>query len=126
MTANEPDVRAQADDWQRALRGGADATAQLAELTDEIVRLRRAVEATTDFITFHSRSGRVLFANGAARGALGLAVGEPLPKVGIHDFFSATPEQIEEVRTAIVEYGRWSGELDVRGSDRCVPASVVI
>ncbi len=126
MTANEPDVRAQDDDLQRVLRGGADAASQLAELTDEIVRLRRAVEATTDFITFHSRTGRVLFANGAARAALGLAVGEPLPKVGIHDFFAASAEQIEEIRAAIFEYGRWSGELDVRGKDRGIPASVVI
>src|SRR5689334_4161449 len=85
MTAEGTDLPAYDDDLHRALRGGADAAAQLAELTDEIVRLRRAVEATTDFVTFHTRTGRVLFANGAARAAIGLSVGEPLPKVGIHD-----------------------------------------
>src|SRR5579862_373120 len=120
MTSQAP------DDLQRALRGGADAAAQLAELTDEIVRLRRAVEATTDFVTFHTPRGRVVFANGAARGVLGLAVGEPLPQVGLNEFFAATPEQLEEIRTAIAEYGRWSGELDVRGVERIIPASVVI
>src|SRR5262249_27978783 len=93
---------------------------------DEIVRLRRAVEATTDFVTFHTRTGRVLFANGAARAAIGLSVGEPLPEVGIRDFFVATPEQVAEIRDALVEYGRWSGELDVHGVDRTIPASVVL
>jgi PAS domain S-box-containing protein len=120
------DVRPPDDDLQRALRGGADAAAQLAELTDEIVRLRRAVEATTDFVTFHTRTGRVLFANGAARAAIGLAVGEPFPEVGIHDFFAATPEQVAEIRDALADYGRWSGELDVNGVDRTIAASVVI
>jgi diguanylate cyclase (GGDEF)-like protein/PAS domain S-box-containing protein len=108
------------------LRGGADAAAQLADLTDEIVRLRRAVEATTDFVTFHTRTGRVLFANGAARAAIGLAVGEPLPEAGIRDFFAATPEQVAEIRDALADYGRWSGELDVHGIGRTIPASVVI
>jgi len=108
------------------LRGGDDAATQLAELTDEIVRLRRAVEATTDFVTFHTRTGRVLFANGAARAAIGLAVGEPLPDAGIRDFFSATTEQQAEIRDALADYGRWSGELDVHGRDRTIPASVVI
>src|SRR5437016_6359300 len=121
-----PDARPPDDDLQRALRGGPDAAAQLAELTDEIVRLRRAVEATTDFVTFHTRTGRVLFANGAARAAIGLAVGEPLPEVGIRDFFGATPEQVAEIRDALADYGRWSGELDVHGRDRTIPASVVI
>src|SRR4029079_12471640 len=41
-------------------------------------------------------------------------------------FFEATPEQIDEIRNALFADGRWSGELDVRGVERRVPASVVI
>jgi diguanylate cyclase (GGDEF)-like protein/PAS domain S-box-containing protein len=92
----------------------------------ELVRLRRAVESTTDFVTFHTRSGRVLFANAAARAAIGLEAEAPLPEVAIRDFFEATPEQVDQIREALAANDRWSGELDVRGVERRIPASVVI
>src|SRR5690242_11196114 len=84
------------------------------------------IESTTDLVTVHSRSGRVLFANGAARAAIGLDPDEALPKVAIHDFFEASPEQIAEIRDALTASGRWSGELDVRGAQRKIPSAVEI
>ncbi len=84
------------------------------------------MEATTDFVTFHTRSGRLLFANGAAREAIGLERDAPLPEAAIRDFFEATPEQVDEIRDALAAHGCWSGELELRGIERRVPASVVI
>ncbi len=88
--------------------------------------MRRAVESSTDFVTFHTRTGRMLFANTAARAAIGLDRDAPLPKVAIHDFFLATPEQVEEIRGALEADSRWSGELEVRGAERRIPAAVEI
>ena len=87
---------------------------------------RWAVESTTDVVTFHARGGRMLFANRAARELLGIGPDDPLPRVEMHDFFDTTPELLAEMRQSIIEYGRWSGELDVRGVDLRIPASVVV
>src|SRR5262245_40362624 len=104
------------------VRAGDDADS----VASEVTRLRRAVDATTDFVTFHTRSGRMLFANRAAREMIGLGLDAPLPEVAIHDFFEARPEQVDEIRDALAAEGRWSGELDVRGVSGRVPASVVV
>ena len=93
---------------------------------DELLRLRRAVESTTDLITFHARGGRLLFANRAARELIGLGPDELLPRLEIDEFFGATPEELAEMRQAIIREGRWSGELFVRGRDHRVPVSVVV
>ena len=68
----------------------------------------------------------MLFANRAARELLGIGPDDPLPRVEMHDFFDTTPELLAEMRQSIIEYGRWSGELDVRGVDLRLPASVVV
>ncbi len=103
-----------------------DDIADAAFAADELVRLRRAVESTTDLITFHARGGRVLFANRAARELIGVDPAEPLPKLEIDEFFETTAEQLAEMRQAIMEHGAWSGELFVRGRDLRLPASVVV
>jgi len=87
---------------------------------------RRAVESTTDFVTFHARGGRILYANRAARDVIGVGPDDPLPQVDMYEFFDATPAQLAEMRSSIIDHGRWSGELDVRGIDVRVPASVVV
>ena len=87
---------------------------------------RWAVEATTDVVTFHARGGRMLYANRAARELLGIGPDDPLPPVEMNDFFATTPELLAEMRQSIIEYGRWAGELDVRGVDLRMPASVVV
>jgi diguanylate cyclase (GGDEF)-like protein/PAS domain S-box-containing protein len=93
---------------------------------DELLRLRRAVESTTDLITFHARGGRVLFANRAARELIGIGPDDALPRLEIDEFFETTPEQLAEMRRGIIEHGRWAGELYVRGRDLRIPASVVV
>src|SRR6476660_4758476 len=93
---------------------------------DELLRLRRAVESTTDLITFHARGGRLLFANRAARALIGLSPDEPLPRIEMDEFFVTTPEVLAEMRQAIVDQGRWAGELPVRAGDRRLPVSVVV
>src|SRR5258706_13416512 len=95
-------------------------------VADELLRLRRAVESTTDLITFHARGGRVLFANRTARELIGVGPDEPLPKLELDEFFVTTPETLAEMRQAIIDDGRWAGELDVRGRDLRMPASVVV
>ena len=87
---------------------------------------RRAVESTTDFVTFHARDGRVVFANRAAREAIGVGPDDSLPRLDLNEFFGTTPEQIAGIRQSILDHGRWSGELDVLGVDRSIPASVVV
>jgi diguanylate cyclase (GGDEF)-like protein/PAS domain S-box-containing protein len=103
-------------------RGSSDA--QFA--AQEVLRLRRAVESTTDLVTFHGRAGRMVFANHAAREVMGLGVDDPLPRVEMHEFFDVTPKQLAEMRGSITENGRWSGELDLRGLHLRIPASVVV
>jgi diguanylate cyclase (GGDEF)-like protein/PAS domain S-box-containing protein len=87
---------------------------------------RRAVESTTDLVTFHARGGRMLYANLAARELMGIGPDDPLPPVEMNEFFATTPALLAEMRAGIVEHGRWSGELDVRGADLRIPASVVV
>ena len=65
--------------------------------SDELLRLRRAVESTTDLITFHARGGRMLFANQAARELIGLGPHEPLPRLEMDEFFVTTPNYAFEV-----------------------------
>ena len=93
---------------------------------DELLRLRRAVESTTDLITFHARGGRMLFANRAARELIGVGPDDPLPQLEMDEFFETTTEQLAEMREAIIDGGRWAGELLVRGRDLRLPASVVV
>ena len=93
---------------------------------DELLRLRRAVESTTDLITFHARGGRMLFANRAARELIGVGPDDPLPRLEMDEFFVSTPEQQREMRQAIVDHGRWAGELLVRRRDLRIPVSVVV
>ena len=95
-------------------------------VADANAAFRRAIESTTDLVTIHARDGHVLFANQAAREVIGVGPADPLPRVDIDDFFDATPEQLAEARKAITDFGRWSGELDVRGVDLRIPASVVV
>jgi len=85
---------------------------------------RRAVESTTDLVTFHARGGRMLYANRAARELMGIGPDDPLPRVEMNEFFDTTPELLAEMRQSIIEIGRWSGELDVRGVDLRMPASL--
>ena len=106
--------------------GDVNETAGAESAAAELVRLRRAVESTTDLITFHARGGRVLFANRAARDLIGVDPSEPLPRLEIDEFFVTTPEQLAEMRQAIIDDGRWAGELFVRGRDLRLPASVVV
>src|SRR6478609_4239945 len=94
--------------------------------SDELLRLRRAVESTTDLITFHARGGRMLFANQAARELIGLGPHEPLAQLEMDEFFVTTPELLAEMRQAIIDDGRWAGELPVKCGDRLLPASVVV
>ena len=68
----------------------------------------------------------MLFANRAARELIGIGPDEPLPRVEMNEFFDTTPEQLAEMRQSIIDHGRWSGELDVRGVDLRIPASVVV
>ncbi len=104
---------------------GRDAGA--ARLADqELPRLRRAVESTSDLVTFHARDGHVLFANRAARDVLGLDAEAALPRIEAAALFDTTPEQAAEMRAAMIERGEWSGELGIRGRDRTIPASVVV
>jgi diguanylate cyclase (GGDEF)-like protein/PAS domain S-box-containing protein len=95
-------------------------------IADENGAFRRVVESTTDFVTFHARGGRMLFANAAARELMRVAPDEPLPLVEMNEFFDTTPEVLAAMRQSIIDYGRWSGELDVRGFDLRIPASVVV
>ncbi len=103
-----------------------DGSADARVAADELLRLRRAVESTTDLITFHARGGRVLFANRAARELIGISPDDPLPGLEMNEFFETTAEQLAEMRQAIIDEGRWAGELFVQGRDRRVPASVVV
>ena len=96
------------------------------EIADTNGAFRRAVESTTDLVTFHARGGRMLYANSAARELMGIGPADPLPHVEMNEFFDTTPEQLAEMRESIIEFGRWSGELDVRGFDLRMPASVVV
>src|SRR5260221_55068 len=89
---------------------------------DGIPNLRRANESTTDLVTFHARGGHMLYANRAARELMGIGPDDPLPRVEMNEFFATTPELLAEMRQSIIEYGRWSGELDVRGVDLRMPA----
>src|SRR3954447_10075920 len=103
-------------------------TAELAgvRIADPQGAFRRAVESTTDLVTFHARGGRMLYANLAARELMGIGPDDPLPPVEMNEFFATTPALLAEMRAGIVEHGRWSGELDVRGADLRIPASVVV
>src|SRR5690348_5607591 len=96
------------------------------EIADPSGAFRRAVESTTDLVTFHARGGGLLFANRAARELLGVGPDDPLPRLMLNDFFGVTPERLLEMRESIIEYGRWSGELDIHGADLRMPASVVV
>ena len=88
---------------------------------------RRAVESTTDLVTFHARDGRVLFANRAgARGHRRRARRPAAAASTSTSSSTTTPEQLAEMRQSIIDFGRWSGELDVRGVDLRIPASVVV
>ncbi len=104
--------------------GRASSDAQLA--AQEVLRLRRAVESTTDLVTFHGRAGRMLFANRAAREIIGLGADDPLPRIEMHEFFDVTPPRLAAMRDAITADGRWSGELDLCGQAIRIPASVVV
>jgi diguanylate cyclase (GGDEF)-like protein/PAS domain S-box-containing protein len=95
-------------------------------ISDVNAAFRRAVESTTDLVTFHARGGRMLFANRAARELMGLGPDDPLPRVEMHDFFDTTPALLAEMRQSIMDHGRWAGELDVHGLDFRIPASVVV
>ncbi|MGO9872754.1 MAG: EAL domain-containing protein [Acidimicrobiia bacterium] len=101
-----------AEDWNR--------------IADANGAFRRAVESTTDLVTFHARGGDIIFANRAAREVIGVGPDDPLPRVDIHQFFDTTPVQLAEMRQSIIDHGQWSGELDVCGVDFRIPASVVI
>jgi PAS domain S-box-containing protein len=68
----------------------------------------------------------VLFANRAARELIGIGPGDSLPHIEMDEFFETTTEQLAEIRAAIIDGGRWAGELSVRGRDRRLPASVVV
>jgi diguanylate cyclase (GGDEF)-like protein/PAS domain S-box-containing protein len=96
------------------------------EIPDANSAFRRAVESTTDLVTFHARRGHILFANRAARHVIGVGPNDPLPRVDMNEFFDTTPAQLAEMQQSIIEDGRWSGELEVRGVDGRVPASVVV
>src|ERR1700674_144332 len=96
------------------------------EIADPNGAFRRAVESTTDLVTFHARGGRMLYANRAARELMGVGPDDPLPRVEMNEFFDTTPELLAEMRQSIMELGRWSGELDVHGFDLRIPASVVV
>ena len=104
----------------------ADPADRWAGITDLNAAYRRAVESTTDLVTFHARGGRMLFANRAARELIGVGPDDPLPRVEMHDFFDATDAQLAEMRTSIIQHGRWAGELEVCGLDLRIPASVVV
>jgi diguanylate cyclase (GGDEF)-like protein/PAS domain S-box-containing protein len=122
------------DDVTRASGAEVDATAAPAPVVSEDWKaiadangaFRRAVDSTTDLVTFHARGGHVLFANRAAREVIGIGPDDPLPRVDMYEFFDTSPEQLAEMRQAIIDHGRWSGELDVRGVDQAIPASVVV
>ena len=86
----------------------------------------RAVESTTDLVTFHARGGRVLFANRAARELIGIGPDDPLPRLEMDEFFDDDAGAAGRDAPAIIEHGRWAGELDVRGRDLRIPASVVV
>ena len=101
-----------AEDWHR--------------IADANGAFRRAVESTTDLVTFHARGGHIIFANRAARVVIGVGADDPLPRVDLDQFFDTTPAQLAEMRQSIIDHGQWSGELDVRGVDVRIPASVVI
>jgi len=103
-----------------------EAPARSSGITDVNAAFRRAVESTTDFVTFHARGGRMLFANRAAREVMGVGADDPLPRVDLNEFFDTTPDQLAEIRQSIIDHGRWSGELDIRAGDKRIPASVVV
>ena len=71
----------------------------------EMLRLRRAVESTTDLITFHARGGRMLFANQSARELIGIGADEPLPRSACTSSSTMTPAQEAEMRESIIEHG---------------------
>ena len=93
---------------------------------DELLRLRRAVESTTDLDHVPRPWGRMLFANRAARELIGLGPDEPLPGSRSTSSSARRPSRSRRCAQAIIREGRWSGELFVRGRDRRVPASVVV
>src|ERR1700742_1684902 len=102
--------------WKEWKRSDMSADSGI-DIADAHGAFRRAVESTTDLVTFHARGGRVLYANCAARELIGIGPDDPLPRIEMNEFFATTPGLLEEMRAGIVEHGRWSGELDVCGAD---------
>ncbi|MDZ4825874.1 MAG: PAS domain S-box protein [Actinomycetota bacterium] len=107
--------------------------ASLIDVTDafqaqqELLRLQRTVEATTDFVTFHGVDGGMFFANEAARAFFGVAAGEPVPPLGPEDFLDISDDEMQQVRDTMIDEGRWAGELDLRGAGgRVMPTSIVV
>ncbi|MGH8874808.1 MAG: PAS domain S-box protein [Acidimicrobiia bacterium] len=73
-------------------------------------RLVRILEVTSDFVLLVDRAGRLIYANRAARGLLGLDDGDELPPVAARRLLGQ-PELLQEIRAGVLKSGTWSGEL---------------
>jgi diguanylate cyclase (GGDEF)-like protein/PAS domain S-box-containing protein len=103
------------------------------DVTDErawqrgLVMLNRAIESTTDLVTFHDRAGRMFFANAAAREFFGIGMAEPVPPLGPTDYLDLSSPTLADLEPVLETKGQWSGELvAVNRSGRRIPVEVVV
>ncbi len=92
-----------------------------------LAMMSRAIESTTDLVTFHDRDGRMFFANAAARDFFAISPHVPVPPLGPADYLDVTDAGLVELEHALDTKGQWTGELiAVNRSGRRLPVEVVV
>lgn len=91
-------------------------------------RLERIIEATPDMIAIMAPDGRLIQMNPAGRSLLGLSAQADIGGYRSRDFLGAHAMGLleTEIRPALLEAGRWTGETLLReGTPQALPVSVV-
>ena len=107
--------------------GTVEDVTDVRELQRAATRFATTIDATSDIVTYHDHTGRVVYMNVAARGFFGIGEADPLPEMYPPDMAAPVPEGTPVIYEALEADGQWRGEMTMIGAGgRRMLASVVI